>query len=1577
MECERRLEGNYVRVFFLFGNNNYMWVFCLAGIVLAEEIRYGEVFSSYGFGPFVVIPPESGFLAITATKEIVKSLEIRGYLKKNGKLIREYQGDYSIIIPSEEMHGGYDWGLTVLNSDIYSLLLLNIHSQEVTAHNYTEVALPDLHQAIFYYPVLANTSYIDIFLYYDIPLDPIPEFKSVFSNNNFIVLDSNFGKVLRIKQPTPIYFLVICSFSSNFSMIFKDQTTAKVTSELTVSVNPANFPSFYLYEPLEPYSFLISLSEFSGNCEISVDSSGIIRKPGAKYFKAIGDKAEYKIFVNCSEDSEYLLAIVHNNRQNTRMKSGISYVGEIFTGENMEYFVALGQFQNVSIVLAVNTGKAVGCIQSCKGACTENQYFCEEQQENAKFIQEFFEITEEIPSEYVFIIKCKGESACEYQITAVINHSAQVIKANIPTYRVIPYYGDALFTFIAKRTSFRVTSIAGDCFLYVFAGENCQKSSENCEIDIFSNEKNCQNRKLDIIVRASGAARFFLTAYDVGIDENSAVLVNTHGFLSDSLVKGEFEYRYYYLRAELTEIRLQLLPITGEFLISFAFSNNIPNTELMWQVSESYSLEIPERTPENQTYLLKISGKSFELLPKYTLLCETANSATILKPYTSFSGYLNAKSYNLYTIPLTSNHENIYFTVSSNSPIKISAFFLTSPLIPSTLSLNLTYSDYQLYCPCITNSISYNKTCSHCDFFISLHSESFSPYEIFFYSQAINFTTILYNREMIYFLGKSERYIGYITGSMFDTEVQVISYQGNLNFNVKLYPYPESEYLYTIKWPSEENYDYHLQVLNGNSENLTLFSFDMWPEKNTYLVLVIYQLECLSENCRIFTSQEHNYKIEVLEGKKYSGSILKGKIAHFHYYHGSDMESMAISLTSICGDPDIYVTKGNNNPVTENNYNWKATHERNDTLVIYKNDTFFSEKNSIKGDYDIVVYGFTSTKFILEIKSGVYQIIPLSPGVAYNTLVGYLGLYFSYDNKLNTNLLVTISGDILVYINKYHSGYESVYTNLPSKTSYSWSFSGNSKQNTFIIPHNSTGFCISCTFLIAVYPQTPSNISITIRNQYSFVKLLNGIPHESELLITNWDYYCIYIDHTSELTFSLLSYSGNTDMFIDTNEEITFQSAKWRSISKEGLDHVQIFTNDPNFQIGYYYIGVYGMNKSSYSIVANIRKSVTEITPSVLHKFAVGFQENLYFAYKFSSNLPQNLVCSIKLLRGLDDIHVYVLLTSQEISASTDNFTYKYKGRNIEINIEVERLLNAQFTLHSNSEFQEFELLCNNYKAVVALDLNTLLTGDFELQRTTRMYKVNVKEKAELRVFLIPCEGLQSLELASESNIQNLNDPDIYITKPTDGKLIAVLNKAIGNYYITVRTYHSIYNISSYEISSMTSPYQEIRVGKITAFPSENSIVAKWEVPYYENLTEVQVSEYLVFLSTTDSFENLCGLRKAEYYNDSTLVARVHEQFISLDLDGKIKNLYVVAMINLQINGVGNVLYKSIRIQETNKEKYLGFIEIFMLVTCIIIFVTALILRRRTNKIQMEIEMATRNIQSTEKFSNLNYLQTE
>ena len=464
------------------------------------------------------------------------------------------------------------------------------------------------------------------------------------------------------------------------------------------------------------------------------------------------------------------------------------------------------------------------------------------------------------------------------------------------------------------------------------------------------------------------------------------------------------------------------------------------------------------------------------------------------------------------------------------------------------------------------------------------------------------------------------------------------------------------------------------------------------------------------------------------------------------------------------------------------------------------------------------------------------------------------------------------------------------------------------------------------------------------------------------------------MNQNSDLDISLTSFSGDADLFISTDPEITFNNYKWHSLLINQIDHILITKNDKNFRLGSYYIGVYALIASSYSLTAHIRESFVSLISGWPQSYSLSASDTLFFQYSSGYLLSELVSCTLLPLDPTFRPDVFVSLSASDIYPNSSEYDYKYTYKDYEdfypglyMHFLLEKQNKLYLAVSGNKVFGNFQLQCTGVEDTTILKFNKDTYEKLLSPIQKRVYEINVEEKGFLSVFVVPCEGFQKLEISSNWTISNMQTPDISVTRLTDGKLIANLNNAKGRYYVTVSTSKksTLFDGSSFELASFYSTKGKIPLivpgndGKLNLSNEKNGILISWDTPTFENLEKVNNTKilYHVYKTLIQDFSTACSVMDAKSRGDAVLLASTNETFFVYDEDELIIAV-VIAVLPDNLNVFKYIFYDPVKFMPANSNRFnFIFWTLVALVLVIVGVIFYFVQRTRKLKEKLSIEL--------------------
>ena len=305
---------------------------------------------------------------------------------------------------------------------------------------------------------------------------------------------------------------------------------------------------------------------------------------------------------------------------------------------------------------------------------------------------------------------------------------------------------------------------------------------------------------------------------------------------------------------------------------------------------------------------------------------------------------------------------------------------------------------------------------------------------------------------------------------------------------------------------------------------------------------------------------------------------------------------------------------------------------------------------SMEGVWTIGVYGFSDCSFVITVVYEENKIMPLYEGIPadFQLEAGKIQ-YFSWRNYIYDEFKVIVSdeeGQVVARINPMSED-EDILDALPR---YFSTWASNSSNNAFgreiILISNKTdpkNFCGNCEYIIGVAAKTRARGFVVIALPNRPITLQDGRPLRYVVEKNKYEifqYMNFALDSKTDIT--MIIYSGEPEIYVSNNENVSRTSYNWSAIPSQGQKIVQLSLSSPKspqnpdnntnntptrpfLPIFGYYIAVYGREPSSYLIMATKEDSSVYLSEGTMSPAFIGqgeyqiFEFNCWTAYPFSN----------------------------------------------------------------------------------------------------------------------------------------------------------------------------------------------------------------------------------------------------------------------------------------------------------------------------------------------------------------------
>ena len=303
------------------------------------------------------------------------------------------------------------------------------------------------------------------------------------------------------------------------------------------------------------------------------------------------------------------------------------------------------------------------------------------------------------------------------------------------------------------------------------------------------------------------------------------------------------------------------------------------------------------------------------------------------------------------------------------------------------------------------------------------------------------------------------------------------------------------------------------------------------------------------------------------------GTSPPGSYRYFTFVVTHPNSTVAIVLTSVDGDPDLWVSLSNPHP-TYLQSDWQARTGVGDRVDIDPSSSVLAAKRngSIVGQYYVAVFGFRRSTWDLRVK----VVSPDNPTGAFDlqngipvqsTLEPREYDYFTF--TVNVEAWPT---DVIITAEAYSGNPDLFVSNSSSRpqesdpSSFRWSSTADAgagaRTDEVVIPWqwNACHFTDSiriCTFhiaVLAVHDGAPTRYALVARTGLTNVLLSNGNSFERPLRVNQVEYYVFLNTHIGgTVTIGLTPISGDPGLFVSTTSRLpNTTNSQWRSDNAGG-----------------------------------------------------------------------------------------------------------------------------------------------------------------------------------------------------------------------------------------------------------------------------------------------------------------------------------------------------------------------------------------------------------------------------------------
>ncbi len=456
--------------------------------------------------------------------------------------------------------------------------------------------------------------------------------------------------------------------------------------------------------------------------------------------------------------------------------------------------------------------------------------------------------------------------------------------------------------------------------------------------------------------------------------------------------------------------------------------------------------------------------------------------------------------------------------------------------------------------------------------------------------------------------------------------------------------------------PNAMSHDYASISMNGQDEVRMQWSDHAFTEHCAGLPSCVVRIGVQGFKTSWFYLTATSSLITTLqENVPQTGSVQPAEYTYFAFTV-SNTGAAAFSLTSISGDPDMYIGTDPLNLPTAGNFNFSETAIGGGSIEIYPGDDHACEAPCT---YFIGVTGFyEAASFSILARTRSTAPVRLSDGrPQIDSAKSGQRNYYIIDvpaNDPSTEFEISLTprfGDADLYarlddgpLDREHFQYFSMYSGADRI-----SITGNDG------PYNaSCKGTTSCTAHIMVYGFSECEYTIVGTSQGNLHRLDDGTPFAEDSQPGHPEFFVFRVDNNADISFALSVTAGDADMYVTSSADNTTRpSASEYTWKSAGLGYESIFIDQNDGRAVactkpcFYYVGVYafGGNTATYSLTAST--GIPSLPPGRPVAGLVDRSKFSYFLFQAAPGIQQFSV-TIAATRG-----VAVGYIGNELSART------------------------------------------------------------------------------------------------------------------------------------------------------------------------------------------------------------------------------------------------------------------------------------------------------------------------------------
>jgi len=595
---------------------------------------------------------------------------------------------------------------------------------------------------------------------------------------------------------------------------------------------------------------------------------------------------------------------------------------------------------------------------------------------------------------------------------------------------------------------------------------------------------------------------------------------------------------------------------------------------------------------------------------------------------------------------------------------------------------------------------------------------------------------------------------------------------------------------------------------NGGYDVLVIPSND--PKYVREAIMYIGVLGANGESSSLFTItayvQSSSTALQLLDGQPQIMTVLQDQYNQFEYEF-NDNGTFSVTLSSISGDPDLYINSNTQLP-DRYLYQWTSGFDTIDQVQIKPTDEHYKPYNK----YKISVFGYRDSTYLISATKHTTNSI-LAEGVLQGGRLdenefGYYQFTITdrYDLSI-TVLPIEGGGDPDLFI--------STTVKRPDYYSSTWR-SQSVGLDTLVIHSNDPDFIIG-TYYIAVHGyRSALSYRISAVTSANSLVLEDGTPQSTHLAVSGgYSYFKFF--HGFELNAFSIKASGDhqqsIDMYVSTTGKPSSTKKEYTGVKMSGGIET-VATIPTNAKRGWYYVGVTSPEVGNITVTVSNQQRATLLLNGMVNtdnQVANGYYK--YFMFDVSTlDVSTSVTISINSRRGDPDLYI-----STNTSTPT-NTNYIWSSASLDsdsVTISMTELYHGARTLfigvHAFYSDVSFNIIAFNSNSTLVLKDAQGVPGSVNRNGVVQ-YQYEMTNRGRLKIDLMTVSSYPSnadLYVDTDPN----PSPVKYKYKSTSYSsqdYVLIDSAPAGIYYIAVVSAN--HNMASYTLMASTQ-YAVVEMG--------------------------------------------------------------------------------------------------------------------------------------------------------------------